>query len=132
MSEITTSARDLMAAADHLSGVRPGMSHDAIRAKLDAATPQRQLAAYLCGEMKKTRDSAMRADIRARLIALVGKSPEVRTLVNQALVGMVSITRQAPSGRPRVHASDALRRREAARAYRALQKQGLAEPGIPK
>ena len=123
----STSARDLMAAADHLSGVRPGMSHDEIRAKLDATTPERQLALYLCDEMKKTRDSAVRAELRARMDVLVGKFPLLRSLMNQELVGRVSITRVRPAGRPRKHASDVIARREAQRAYRARQKEAPRE-----
>ena len=129
MTSVSTAALELMRAADQLSGVHPGMTHAEIRRQLDSMTHESLTATYLCDEYKKTRDSARRAEIRDRLIVLVREKPQISRLVIQALPLFEAMTREAKRSRPRKHASDAIRRREASRAYRERRK--AADSGAP-
>jgi hypothetical protein len=75
---VTTSAEDLMAAADRLAGVCRGMTHIEIRAALERATPARQRAQHLVFQYRATAPHASgeRADIMARLQRIADDEPE--------------------------------------------------------
>lgn len=122
-----TSAMDLMRSADALSGVRPGMTHGEIRRVFDSMTPESLLMAHLVKEFKRVGpNSAARAEIRARMVVLVGQKPHPQTPETKAILKGVSITVEREGrglgGRPRKHATDLIARRDASRAYRARRK----------
>src|SRR5690349_1603143 len=108
-------ARELMAAADHLSGVRPGMSHDQIRACLVSSTLELMWIRYLLDEYKKTRDSEKRASLLERMVGWAGENRHLKSLLEQELADRVSSTSIRASGRPRKHTSESARKREWAR-----------------
>lgn len=110
-------ALDLMQAADALTGVEPGMSPASI-ARLQDVPRERLEATYLTGRYRAARTSHERGECREALTTLVGQFPHLRTLVNKALAGGISITVKRGAGRPRKHADDLIARRAASRAYR--------------
>ena len=113
-------ARELMQAADALTGVKPGMSAEEIRRRQDI-TPERLKMVYLIQKYNVSSTSHDRGETREAITLLVDQFPHLGSLADQALAGRVSITRE-PKGRPSKHASDLIARREASRAYRARQK----------
>ena len=119
MSEISITAKDLMAGADAITGVRPGMSPEEIRKRQDMPI-ERQKAIYFIREYKLARDSETRGNLHARMVALVAEHPHLRSLFNRELPDRILSRRK--NGRPRKHASDLIARREASRAYRARRK----------
>ena len=119
---VSLSPSELMAAADRLSGVHPGMNHEQIRAALISMTPERMMTRYLIEKFKQTRDSGERGELRDRMEALVAENGHLRRLINQGLADRVSIVSKRGPGRPRKYASDKLAKREADRAYRARKK----------
>ena len=118
MSDITQSARVLMAAADTLTGVSPGLKPDEIRAKQVSSTPEIQKVRYLCDLFRKTKNSVDRAEIVSGLGSLVAENASLKPLVNQLLPMRVSSTSLSSGGRPKKHASETIRKREWARAQR--------------
>jgi hypothetical protein len=96
MTDETMNTRDLMAAADALTGVRPGMSHHEIRAALERATPTRQFAKYLVMAYRRAAPtaSAARGEIIERLQKIAeGDEPEaLRGLVMMRAGRVVGLT----------------------------------------
>lgn len=114
-------ARELMQASDQLTGVQPGMSAEEIRERV-SITREESIKRYLLDLYKRSRSSAERGDIVSRLEGLVSQNPHLRSSINQALAGRVSMT-VAPFGRPRKYETEKAARREASRAYRARKAQ---------
>ena len=82
-------AKELMRAADHPTGVHPGMTHDEIRAAQDRATTDVMIVRYFIEEYKKTDDSTLRYEIAERLRAALTRSPHLQTLVSKELPKLI-------------------------------------------
>lgn len=129
-------ARNLMQGADWLSGARPGMKHDEIRAAMEAATPEVQklrhlinitLGRYLpdMSEGKPSPDE--RAKARVAIGVLVAENPSLERLINRDYPDWVHMISGRKPGRPRKHADKKAAQRAASRAYRSRRSQ--MEPG---
>lgn len=118
--------RELMAAADALSGINPSMTSAEIQARMVSMTRESLEATYLCAEYKKTKDGDRRAEIRTRLEALVSKKPGLEVPDLATILRGVSMTAGQKGGRPKKHQDDKARKREAARAYRERQRKERA------
>lgn len=114
-------AKELMTAADQLSGIRPTMTHSEIHERTVSMTRESLTLAYLLEQYRKTRDGDERTSLRTRIADLVTQKPSLQTPEITGLLKGVSIT-AGQSGRPRKHVTDAARRREASRAYRARKR----------
>lgn len=81
-------ARELMAAADALTGVHVGMNADEIRAAQDVSLDT-LIVRYCIGKYKETDDSDLRYDLAERLRGAITRSPGLQPLVSKELPKLI-------------------------------------------
>ena len=78
-------ARELMAAADRLTGVHTGMNAQEIQDIFARGSHDGLTIRFLVDLLKQTKDSSIRADAKKRLSLLGGRLPHLKGTINQAL-----------------------------------------------
>ena len=78
-------ARELMAAADKISGAHTGMDSQQIQEIFHSLTVERMKAKYLLDLLKETNDSKVRAETKRSLSILGTREPHLKGMINQAL-----------------------------------------------